>query len=90
MRVCRMYALAIDTRDGEMLRSVFAPDATVSGAACRAYTRFDYRTAGGTTRLQRYSVTGMGHAWPGGSSAGTYTDPCAPDASTLILNFFGF
>ncbi|WP_155299077.1 extracellular catalytic domain type 1 short-chain-length polyhydroxyalkanoate depolymerase [Deinococcus kurensis] len=66
------------------------PDATVSGAACRAYTRFDYRTAGGTTRLQRYSVTGMGHAWPGGSSAGTYTDPCAPDASTLILNFFGF
>ena len=30
-RVCRLYALAIDTRDGEMLRSVFSPDAMVSG-----------------------------------------------------------
>jgi hypothetical protein len=30
-RVCRMYALAVDTRDGEMLRSVFAPDAIIRG-----------------------------------------------------------
>lgn len=30
-RVCRLYALAIDTRDGDMLRSVFSPDAVVSG-----------------------------------------------------------
>jgi len=30
-RVCRLYALAVDTRDGEMLRSVFAPDAVIRG-----------------------------------------------------------
>jgi hypothetical protein len=31
-RVCRLYAFAIDSRDPEMLRSVFSPDATVSGS----------------------------------------------------------
>lgn len=30
-RVCHVYALAVDTRDGEMLRSVFAPDAIIRG-----------------------------------------------------------
>jgi hypothetical protein len=30
-RVCRLYALAIDTRHGAMLRSAFSPDALVSG-----------------------------------------------------------
>lgn len=30
-RVCQLYALAIDTRNGEMLRSAFSPDALVSG-----------------------------------------------------------
>jgi hypothetical protein len=30
-RVCRLYALSIDTRDGDMLRSAFSPDAMVSG-----------------------------------------------------------
>jgi hypothetical protein len=30
-RVCRLYALAVDTRNGEMLRSVFAPEAVIRG-----------------------------------------------------------
>jgi poly(3-hydroxybutyrate) depolymerase len=66
-------------------------DASVSGTACRSYTRYDYRnSATGGTVMQKYIISGLGHAWSGGSTAGTYTDPCGPDASTLVANFFGF
>jgi poly(3-hydroxybutyrate) depolymerase len=40
--------------------------------------------------VRKYIVNGLGHRWPGGSSAGTYTDACAPDASQIIVDFFGF
>jgi poly(hydroxyalkanoate) depolymerase family esterase len=66
-------------------------DATVSGTACRSYTRYDYRNgANAQTVVRKYIVSGLGHRWPGGSSAGSYTDACAPDASQLIVDFFGF
>ncbi|MDB4949895.1 MAG: esterase, depolymerase family [Gemmatimonadetes bacterium] len=66
-------------------------DATVSGTACRAYTQSDYRSSTtGATVVRKYLVSGLGHAWSGGSTAGPYSDPCGPDASTLIANFFGF
>ncbi|HEV2150262.1 MAG TPA: PHB depolymerase family esterase [Longimicrobiaceae bacterium] len=66
-------------------------DATLTGTACRSYTRYDYRnSATGATLLQKYIVDGLGHAWSGGSTAGSYTDPCGPDASRIIVDFFGF
>lgn len=66
-------------------------DATVSGSACRAFTRYDYRnSATGAVVVQRYSISGLDHRWSGGSSAGTYTDSCGPDASQIIVDFFGF
>lgn len=34
------------------------------------------------------SVQGMNHAWSGGSSQGSYTDPTGPNASLLIWQFF--
>ncbi|MEF2280249.1 PHB depolymerase family esterase [Deinococcus sp. YIM 134068] len=55
---------------------------TVSGG--RAYTVKTY--AGGTVEL--WNVTGMGHAWSGGSTAGSYTDPQGPDASAEMWRFF--
>lgn len=69
----------------------YTADATVTGTACRGYTRYDYNnSANGTVAVRKYIISGMNHRWPGGSSAGTYTDSCAPDASQIIVDFFGF
>jgi poly(hydroxyalkanoate) depolymerase family esterase len=69
----------------------YTADATVSGTACRGYTQYDYRnSSNGQTVVRKYIISGLGHRWPGGSSAGSYTDACAPDASQLIVSFFGF
>jgi poly(hydroxyalkanoate) depolymerase family esterase len=66
-------------------------DATSTATACRSYTRYDYRNAqSGATTMRKYMISGLGHRWSGGSSAGSYTDSCGPDASSIIVSFFGF
>lgn len=68
-----------------------AADATATATACRSYTRSDYKdSTTGSVLLRKYIVSGLGHAWPGGSTAGSYSDPCGPDATALIVGFFGF
>ncbi|HET7464625.1 MAG TPA: PHB depolymerase family esterase [Longimicrobium sp.] len=69
----------------------YTADATVSGTACRSYTRYDYNNStNAAVVVRKYIISGMDHRWPGGSSAGSYTDSCAPDASQIIVDFFGF
>jgi poly(hydroxyalkanoate) depolymerase family esterase len=66
-------------------------DATSTATACRGYTRYDYRNAqSGAVVMRKYMISGLGHRWSGGSSAGTFTDACGPDASAIIVGFFGF
>jgi len=66
-------------------------DFTTTATACRSYTRSDYNnSSNGQTVVRKYVVSGLDHRWPGGSSAGSYTDACAPDASQIIVDFFGF
>ena len=54
----------------------------------RSYTKFTYNDASGNVLLEKWTVNGMGHAWPGGSTAGSFTDPAGPDATREFWRFF--
>jgi len=52
------------------------------------YTRTVQSDDAGRALLEEWMLHGAGHAWSGGDTAGTYTDPHGPDASREMLRFF--
>ncbi len=52
------------------------------------YTCTIHADENGRPMLEQWILHGAGHAWSGGSAAGSFTEPRGPDASREMLRFF--
>lgn len=58
------------------------------GPERRSYTRTIYHDESGRNMAEQWVIHGSGHAWSGGCSDGSYTDPNGPDATNEMMRFF--
>ena len=53
-----------------------------------SYSHSVHSNESGIPVLEQWEIQGAGHAWSGGSSKGSYTEPHGPDASREMVRFF--
>ena len=63
-------------------------DLRSDAAALRGLTRLRLVSPDGTVVAEHWDIPALGHAWSGGSGAGTYTAPRLPGASEGFVRFF--
>ena len=73
------------SKGGAQLRAVVSRGQSAGGLS---YTRSVHADESGRIMLEQWVLHGAGHAWSGGSAAGSYTDPKGPDASREMVRFF--
>lgn len=54
----------------------------------RTYRKTSVEDRAGSLFLEYWDIDGLGHAWCGGDSRGSYTDARGPDASREMVRFF--
>jgi poly(hydroxyalkanoate) depolymerase family esterase len=73
------------SKAGSRLRATVESGRSPGGVS---YTRTVQTDGTGHPVLEHWVLHGVGHAWSGGSPAGSYTDPRGPDASREMMRFF--
>lgn len=53
-----------------------------------SYTRSQYKDSHGRLLMEKWTVEGLGHAWPGSPTASQFADPKGPKASAETWRFF--
>ncbi len=61
-------------------------DGSVRGG--HAWRRTQYFDQDGMLKIEHWLVHSAGHAWSGGNSQGSFTDPQGPDATAAMMRFF--
>jgi poly(hydroxyalkanoate) depolymerase family esterase len=77
-----------DGLDNDSVNDIYDVKTTGTVSGGRSYTKYVYNDKNGAGLIEYYYVSGMTHAWSGGSSAGSYTDPSGPDATRIMWDFF--